>query len=305
MENHELISKYMESHALLSKGTNTVRFYILTNLSKSLEEEEKSFLSLLRSDLLNYIIKQKESNKWKKQGTIVSFIIIVRQFYRFLVNEKFIKDDDNPAKNLKAPSSRNVAELHRISAPELRHILKIVEHPDVSIRDKLVFYIAITSGLRASEICSIELSNIDLTKNLIYIPKDSVKGQYREKLVPICSKRTEELLRLFIIKFPPKGIYLFDGKYAGEKLSRHSIYRIMKDIFDYAYPYKGSWKKPSGSHIARHTFASRWIETGGEYAALKAIMGWTSFAQFNRYVEVSPEYISKSSRKVSNRLLKV
>lgn len=301
-DNEELVDSYLNSVALLSASTILLYKKVLKSFSDAFKE--KSFLTLIPNDIRLYVIGKKESGIWKKANTIASHVQILKSFFRFLVAESKLKEEDNPIKNIKAPPRYVDGEFKALTTEELRTVLKAVESPMIDVRARLIFYIALTTSLRAGEIASIKKSNVDLSSNTIYMPKEDVKGQYRDKVVPIVSKRTRELIEIYYKKYPNNSEYLFTNKF-GRKLSYHLIYYAMRDVFDVAYPYKNSWKKPKGAHLARHTFATRWIESFGDPYTLKAIMGWRSFAQFDRYVQVSSSRISKAAQKVENKLLKV
>ena len=300
MTNRQLIETYLNSIALLSKTTIRNRKSFLNAL---FQDFSQSFLELTATHLREYIIKKKESGVWTKATTIAQKIILLKIFFQFLSNEGYLKEETNPTKFLKTPKQRIEGELRTLNAQEIRALIKAAESSAIELKQKLLFYLAMTSGLRASEICTIKKANIDLDRCLIFIPRENVKGQYREKLVPI-SNRAKELIEIYTVKHPNNIEYLFDNRF-GRCIAPLAVYQAMKDIIDTAYPYKNSWKKPYGPHLARHTFASRWIESGGDWHALRAIMGWRSFAQFDRYVNVSPEFIARSAAKVQKKLLKV
>lgn len=300
MTNQELIEAYMNSIMLLSKKSIENRASFLKVFSKDFQ---KSFLEITTADLRTYIIQKKESGEWNKAGTILQKIILLKIFFKFLTNEGYLNKESDPAKLLKAPKQHMDSEVRTWNAQEIRALIKAAESSMIEAKQKLLFYLAITSGSRANEICMIKKANIDLQKCLIFIPSEDTKGQYREKLVPI-SNRTKELIELYYIKYQNNTEYLFVNRF-GRHIAPRAVYQATKDVIDVAYPYKGSWKKPFGPHSARHTFASRWIESGGDWHALRAIMGWRSFQQFDRYVSVSPEYISKAAAKVQKKLLKV
>lgn len=298
--NQALIDAYIASSPFLNKSTIDKRIYILKLLESAIE---KPFTELIPSDLRTFIITQKEKSHWEKPSTVILYITIIRMFFRFLINDRYISADKNPAKDLKAPRHSIESEIRTLTAEEIRKLLRAVESPCISLREKLLFYLAMTSGLRASEICSIKKEHIDLNKCLIYIPKDDVKGKYRAKLVHISTK-AKHYLEMYLIQYPTQKDLLFENHYK-RPIVRQLVHSAMKTIIDLAYPYKGSWHKPMGPHMARHTFASRWIESGGDVHALRAIMGWKSFAQLDRYVSVSPAFIQKSAMKVERKLLKV
>jgi len=295
--NKQLTEAYLSSIALLSPVTiyNWQRFFVMI-----LNDIDKSLLEVTTTDLRNYIIKKKTDGRWKSITTLQLAIVKLKTFFKFLVLERYLDDAKNPAKGLKSPPNGSGGTYRTITLKEIRLLLKAVEGPLIELREKLLFYIAITSGLRAKEIISIKKENIDLEKRLIFLPKEDVKGKYRERRVPI-SKRTKEVLESYLIKYPSPISNIFFNHW-GKPLRRDYVYYAMKNIIDVAFPYKNSWNKPYGSHLARHTFCTRWIESGGDIHALRAIMGWSSFSQLDRYVSVSPNFISKAAMKVEQKM---
>lgn len=299
LSNKQLTEAYLSSIALLSPVTvyNWQSFFSLI-----LKDFNIPFQELTTNDLRNYIVKKKTDGHWTKVSTIQEKIAKLKSFFKFLVLEHYIEDAKNPARELKAPRNGGGESYRTLSEKEIHLLLKTVEGPLIELREKLLFYIAITSGLRAREIISIKKENINLEKRLIFIPKEDVKGKYRERLVPI-SIRTKEVLELYLIKSPSPASNIFFNHW-GKPLHRCYVYLAMKKIIDIAFPYKNSWNKAYGGHLARHTFATRWIESGGDIHALRAVMGWTSFAQLDRYVNVSPNFISKAAKKVESKMFK-
>ena len=300
MNNSEIRELYHSSAALLSKCTVENRDSFLRELDKDID---KPFVELTAIDLRNYIIAKKTSGKWTTDGTVGRKIALMKGFFKFLVDENIIKAEANPTKNLKSPRQSKYGTLKTMDVKEIRNLMRVADSSVIEMKNKTLFYLAMTTGLRANEICSIKKANIDIKGKLIFIPKEDVKGHYREKLVPI-SPHTQDLIDIYISKYPNNTEYLFVNRF-GRRIAPHAVYRAMKEVIDMAYPYKDSWKKPFGPHVARHTFASRWIESGGDYHALRAIMGWTSFSEMDRYVTVSPKFISQAASKVERKLLKV
>ncbi len=297
ISNQKLTEAYLNAIALLSPITvyNWQRFFDML-----LNDITKPFQELTTADLRTYVINKKTDGHWKSISTLKLGIVRLKTFFRFLVLEHYIDDAKNPAKDLKSPLNGSGTAYRTITTDEIRLLLKAVEGPLIELREKLMFYIAITSGLRAKEIVSIKKEHINLEKRLIFLPKEDVKGKYRERLVPI-SLRTKEILESYLIKCPSPISHIFFNRY-GEPLARCYVYLAMRNVIDVAFPYKGSWTKPCGSHLARHTFATRWIESGGDVHALRAIMGWSSFAQLDRYVNVSPNFISKAAKEVERKM---
>jgi len=300
MNNSEIMELYHSSAALLSKCTIENRDSFLRILDNDIG---KPFVDITAIDLRNYIIAKKQSGEWKTNGTLAKKIALLRGFFYFLVNENIIKAENNPAKNLKAPRHSLQGEVRPMKPEEISAMLKGVESPMVELKQRLLFYLIFTSGMRANEICMIKKENISLANKQIFIPRDDAKGKYRERLVPI-SDKTKDTIDLYISKYPNNTEYLFVNRF-NRHIAPHAVWRAMRDIYDIANPYKNNKQFSHNPHVGRHTFASRWIETGGDWHALRMIMGWKSFSEFDRYVAVSPEYISKAAAKIEKKLLKV
>ena len=299
MTNQEIVATYLNSLTLLSPITVKNRTCFLNDL---LRDFEKPFTEITKIDIRDYIMKKKADGVWKTDATIAQKILLLKIFFKFLINDNIIQAENNPMKGMKSPHQNTQGQLRTFNVDEIKILLKTADSSMVELKTRLLFYLAMTSGLRANEICMIQKKNIDMDKHLIYMPKEDVKGKYREKLVPI-SKHTQDLINIYITKHPNNSDYLFTNRF-NRCIAPGAVWRATKEIIDVAYPYKNSWHKPFGPHCCRHTFASRWIESGGDYHALRAIMGWKSFAEFNRYVSVSPEFISKAASKVERKLLR-
>jgi len=300
MTNQEIVDSYLNSIALLSVKTVKNRICFLNDL---LRDFEKPFTEITKIDIRDYIMKKKADGVWKQATTVAQKILLLKIFFKYLINENLIETENNPMKGMKSPHQDTQGQLRTFNVDEIKILLKTADSSMIEIKNKLLFYLAMTSGLRANEICMIQKKHIDMDKRLIYMPKEDVKGHYREKLVPI-SNHTKDLINIYITKYPNNTDYLFSNRF-GRCIAPGAVWMATKTVIDCAYPYKNSWKKPFGPHCCRHTFASRWIESGGDYHALKAIMGWKSFSEFNRYVSVSPEFISKAASKVERKLLRV
>ena len=298
--NQELVNLYLETIVFQSKITIKTRKSFYNDFAVTFQ---KSFLEATTSDLRNYVVQKKESKKWVKPTTISQYIGYMRTFFKFLISEKFIKAENNPTSALKKPLNRIEAEIPVLSKKEIQKMISTAEAPIIGIKNRLLFYIAMTTGLRASEICAIKKKNIDFTQKMIFMPKADVKGQYREKLVPIISQRTIELIEQFLIKYPNNTEYLFLNKRGG-LLKEGSVYNATKEIIELAFIHEGSWRRAYGPHLLRHVFATRWVETGGDQHTLRSVMGWCSFAQIDRYVHISPAHITKTSQRVAKNFFK-
>lgn len=152
-------------------------------------------------------------------------------------------------------------------------------------RNELLILLMLDCGLRATEVCTIELKNIDL-KNGILIVKG--KGN-KERIVPIGFK-TLEFMKKHLIKCKTK--FLFEDRY-GNPLSYNSLSCIIKRM-----------KVDTGvenlhAHLLRHTFATLYIVNGGDIKSLQAILGHTSLKMCENYLHLAASYSISQYKKYS------
>ena len=81
-------------------------------------------------------------------------------------------------------------------------------------------------------------------------------------------------------------------------LTRTVIHRMIAEIIAIAYPKPNNWKKQMGPHLLRRTFATLWVENGGDKEALRRIMGWSTLQMVDIYVDVSKDFLKKEAKNV-------
>lgn len=152
-------------------------------------------------------------------------------------------------------------------------------------RNELLVLLMLDCGLRATEVCTIELKNIDL-KNGILIVKG--KGN-KERIVPIGHK-TFEFMKKHLEKCKTK--FLFEDRY-GKPFNYNSLACIIKRI-------KSKTNIENlHAHLFRHTFATLYIVNGGDIKSLQAILGHTSLKMCENYLHLASSYSISQYKKYS------
>lgn len=101
-------------------------------------------------------------------------LIAVREFFRFLVLEGV--REDNPARQVKG-----VREVKRQMLPLTQEQVSKLLEPSGNVRDDAILEVFYGSGLRVSELCDLELANVNLDEGTAYV---TGKGN-RERKVPL------------------------------------------------------------------------------------------------------------------------
>lgn len=207
-----------------------------------------------------------------------------RNFYKFLVREKIVKK--NPFIQIKNPKKpKKILEV--LSENEVNRFLNRIPYSTkLEIRDRAMFELLYSSGLRVSEIVNLKISNIDFDEGLI---RFIGKGE-KERITPV-----GETSKLFLKKYlniarfniekEIKSDYVFLNK-NGKKLTRQGFWKILKK-----YDKKINLGKNLYPHIFRHSFATHMIERGADLRVVQELLGHSDISTTEIYTNLNRKYI--------------
>lgn len=270
--------KYIKN--IRNYSENTIINYEL-DLKEYLEYLNKKDLNLINitykdvKQYLSYLYDKNYSN-----SSLSRKISTLRSFYKYLYNESLIEKNPYlyvslPKKEKKLPRYVNYEDLDLIlNIPDL-------ETKD-GIRDRLILEILYGTGIRVSELCNIELKDLDLKEKTIRIVG---KGD-KERIVlygEYCSEILDKYLKVRDIK--EKKLIQSNN---GNKINASSIQKILKDILK-----RASLKKNITPHVFRHTFATHLLNEGCDILTVKELLGHSSLDTTQIYTHVSNEKLRK------------
>lgn len=251
----------------------------LINYRDFLEIKKINYLNINKAQVLEYLKYLdylKHSNK-----TISRQLSSLRSFYNYLVEIKLVETNvfrrvRNPKVEKKLPNYLNIMEIEEILA-------SIKEETKEEIRDKCLFELLYSTGIRASEASGIKLNDVDRHNLSIRIFGKGSKerivyyGDYGQELLnKYLNVRNE-----FLIK--GESEYLFINKIGG-KLSRDSIGQIINKIID-----NSSLKHKISPHVLRHTFATHLLDNGADLRSVQELLGHENMKTTEIYTHVSNE----------------
>jgi len=275
----------------------------------------KSFINFLKRDKINSVNKIDRlqvrrflahlAGKNFEKSTIARKLSSIRSFFRFLAREKIIAQNPTiyiptPKRMKKVPSFLDLDEVGMLlELPDTRTLL--------GLRDKAILEVLYGSGLRVSELVSLNISDIDLLSGMI-----KVKGKgSKERLVPIGEiglASIERYLRMRQLSertvfFRNKGSQnLSYGKqplflnFRGSRLGVQSINRLM-----HKYIILASIRKGVSPHTLRHTFATHLLDAGCDLRAVQEMLGHASLSTTQIYTHVTTESLKRVYRKYHPR----
>jgi integrase/recombinase XerC len=216
------------------------------------------------------------SNSGKSKRTIARKLSSLRSFFKFLLKQNIIQVD--PTEDLETP------KLEKKIPPSLAYeqVERLFSQPDISeflgLRDRAIMELFYSSGLRLSELVSLNITDVDHEALLI---KLKGKGK-KERIVPITRNASSWLRRY--VEHPERQTTtqpLFLNKY-GDRLSDRSVDRKFKE-----YLKQSSLSARITPHTIRHTIATHWLENGMDLKTIQALLGHSSLATTTIYTQVS------------------
>jgi len=216
----------------------------------------------------------------------------MRSFFAFAHEEKIIKE--NPValqENPKIPSL--LPEV--LSRQEMETILALPDINDrLGYRDACILELLYAAGLRVSEICSLQLNQIDMQRGLVRV---FGKGS-KERLVPLHSAMItmlEEYLKKWRPLFSPlENIYFLNR--SGKRLSRQYVWKMIKK-----YVLLAGVNRSISPHTFRHSFATHLLEGGADLRSLQLLLGHADISATEIYTHVQGERLRSLHRQFHPR----
>ena len=208
-----------------------------------------------------------------------------RAFYRYL-QEHDATIKDNPCIGLKPP--RSARKLPAVLSPDEAVRLVQIEGTDMlALRDRALFELAYSSGLRLAELAGLDLDRIDLEHGEVRVWGKGAK----ERIVPMGAAARAAIrawlpARAALPRQDPQALFL--GR-SGARISPRAIERRLADwavrqgLMQHVHP-----------HMLRHSFASHVLQSSGDLRAVQEMLGHASIASTQVYTHLDFQYLAQA-----------
>lgn len=247
----------------------------------------RSLKAAHHADLLGYLAHRSRKVSARTSARSISTL---RRFYRWMLREGLIQID--PSSKLRSPRLTRTLP-HALSEEEIDALL---EAPDTQtaygLRDKAMLELMYASGLRVSELISLELGQIDLTVGVI---KVLGKGN-KERLVPV-GEHAVDYLQKYIesarheLVTQQKSSSLFLSK-RGAGMSRQAFWQLIK-----RYTLVAGIKADVSPHTLRHAFATHLLNHGADLRTLQMLLGHADLSTTQIYTHVATARLQELHQK--------
>jgi tyrosine recombinase XerC len=218
----------------------------------------------------------------------------VRMFLKYLADRGEI--DGNPAASIRTPRFRR--KLPNFLDQE--QAKRFVEQPaqergKLSLRDSAILELMYSSGMRVSELVSLDTDEIDMKSGVVRI---TGKGS-KERLVPVGSYAREAVRKyLEKRKSRPGERALFINRF-GARLTDRSVRRIVARCAA-----KLGLAGRVSPHTLRHTFATHMLDAGCDLRTLQEMLGHSSLSTTQIYTHVTTKRMQQVYEKAHPRARK-
>ncbi len=268
---------------------------LLPNTLDSYKRDLKIFCIFLKeSSIINYKDFKKEQilnfleflHIDKSESSISRILSTLRSFYKFLVREGICRK--NPWIQISNPK-RPKKMLQVLSIEEVERFLESIPcSTKLELRDKSMFELIYSCGLRVSEIINLRLQNVDFDEEMIrFIGKGD-----KERITPVGKKGLLYLKKYistsrYKIEKEHKSDYIFLNKY-GNKITRQGFWKILKK-----YAGRINLNKNIYPHIFRHSFATHMLQMGADLKTVQELLGHSSISTTEIYTSLNKDHIKE------------
>lgn len=231
-----------------------------------------------RSDIIDFLGLLKDEGK--STSTISRSISSIKSFHQFLIREQLINNDvtihiETPRKERQLPPI--------LSSDEIEALLILEERTPLEIRNKAMLELLYATGLRVTELVTLQVSDLHLTMGFL---RCLGKGS-KERIVPLgdaASDAVQDYLknaRKELLRRNINETSLFVNQH-GRSLSRQGFWKILKKV-----AVKRGLMKEISPHMLRHSFATHLLENGADLRAVQEMLGHADISTTQIYTHVT------------------
>ena len=191
----------------------------------------------------------------------------------------------NPCQGLRAPrAARTLPEA--LSPDDASRLVALEDGSDLGLRDRALFELAYSCGLRVSELTGLDVGSVDASSGEVRV---TGKGS-KTRIVPVGGPALEALARWLPVRDRLAAAgepALFVGR-SGRRLAPREVQRRIKRRA--ALAGLGVDVHP---HMLRHSFASHVLQSSGDLRAVQEMLGHASIASTQVYTHLDFQHLAK------------
>ncbi len=272
------IEKNASRHTIKSYFNDINAFTLFLESEKIFSYKDVTYLHVRQYLAL---LNQKEYSR----KTIARKLSSLRTFYRFLGRENLL--EANPFQMVSTPKlSKKLPSFMYLD--EINQLLELPNHKSIlGTRDRSMLEVLYASGMRVSELVSLDLTSIDLqTGTALVFGKGS-----KERYVPLGNYAINSLKNYLDVRLnlnpeiQEKALFLNKD---GKRLSDRSVRRVVDK-----YVKMLAVSKKISPHTLRHTFATHLLNAGADLRTVQELLGHVNISTTQIYTHITKERLQQ------------
>lgn len=255
-----------------------------------LDEQINQVQHILSSNIEDFL-KQRSIMK-DKVSTIAHNLTVIKNFHLYLYKTGIVKVDvsegiSRPKMQKKIPQVISIEEVDRLLDIKLDTVF--------DYRNKAMIELMYGTGLRVSELMSLDIHDLDFVNCVIRI---TGKGS-KERIVPL-GEYSIYYLKLYLEKrstmlkkVPCNALFLNNH---GKRMTRQGFFKNLKGILR-----KQGLSENTSPHTLRHSFATHLLKRGADLRSIQELLGHSDIATTKIYTHVSDDKVSQDYKKYHPR----
>lgn len=298
-EDIERFLTYLSVEKGFSENTLAAYRNDLSQLATFVEENSarhqaaSSWVNFNRQTMLSYQLQLKERNY--ATTTLARKVAAAKSFFKFMVAEGYIKD--NPMENVASPNVGRILP-KPISISQVRRLLEQptrLSTPEAK-RDSAMLSLLYASGMRVSELTSLNLGDVDTQGDSV---RCFGKG-HKERIIPI-ARKASLTVQEYLNEARPKLARSNEEKALflnrrGERLTRQGFWQILK-----GYAKAAELGDDITPHTLRHSFATHMLSGGADLRSVQELLGHANISTTQVYTHLTSEHVRRTYEKAHPR----
>ena len=277
----ELINEFL-NYLSLERGLsdNTISAY-RRDLNKYVDYLKQRHIDAIenttRNEISSFLTTQKDNKL--SANTISRNLVAIKVFYRYLLRERYIKND--PSSVLESPKLwRRLPEVL-----DVKEVERILNRLDTSswqgLRDRACLELMYATGMRVTETVGLNLSDLNLDVGFV---RCRGKGG-RERIVPL-GREASKWVKRYLKSVRPKlsklnsEPFLFLSR-GGKGVSRQTVWKIITGC-----AVRAKIKKSVSPHTLRHSFATHLLQRGADLRVIQEMLGHAAISTTQTYTHI-------------------
>ena len=271
---HLEVVRHLSPHTISSYKRDLTAFFTF------LKEKHDSWEEVHDHHIRGFVAQERRRDLSAR--SIQRALSSIRSFFNYLLDEEVV--ETNPAANISSPKSTQLLP-KALDTDLVKRLLDFKPQGDIEIRDKAMVELLYSSGLRLSELCSLNMDSISVRERSCRVVG---KGNKTRDL-PVGEKAIQSLrdwllVRKNISSDSNKALFLNKN---GKRISTRSVQLRLERLS------KKRGLPMVNPHMRRHSFASHILESSGDLRAVQEMLGHSDIVTTQIYTKLDFQHLSK------------